>query len=49
MVLMPAFMHVLGAGNWWAPEWLTRLHRRFGLHETTDPATDLPLEKERVS
>jgi RND superfamily putative drug exporter len=32
MVLMPAFMHLLGEWNWWAPKWLARLHRRVGLH-----------------
>lgn len=34
MVLVPAFMRVLGTWNWWAPEPLARLHRRFGLQET---------------
>ena len=33
MVLMPAFMHVMGEWNWWSPKWLTRLHSRFGLEE----------------
>ena len=23
MVLVPAFMHVMGEWNWWAPAWLT--------------------------
>ncbi len=27
-LLVPAFMHVLGGLNWWAPEWLARWHRR---------------------
>jgi RND superfamily putative drug exporter len=31
MVLMPAFMHVMGDSNWWAPKWLSRIHDRFGL------------------
>jgi len=34
MVLVPAFMRVLGPWNWWAPEPLARFHRRFGLRET---------------
>jgi RND superfamily putative drug exporter len=34
MLLVPAFMKVLGQWNWWAPRPLARLHRRFGLHET---------------
>lgn len=33
MALLPAFMHVMGRWNWWAPKALTRLHRRIGLHE----------------
>ena len=31
MVSMPAFMHVMGEWNWWAPKWLSRIHDRFGL------------------
>jgi RND superfamily putative drug exporter len=33
MVLLPAFMHVLGTWNWWAPKPLARLHKRFGISE----------------
>jgi RND superfamily putative drug exporter len=33
MVLVPAFMHVAGRWNWWAPPPLQRLHRRLGLSE----------------
>jgi RND superfamily putative drug exporter len=33
MVLVPAFMHVMGHWNWWAPTWLARLHERFGISE----------------
>jgi RND superfamily putative drug exporter len=33
MVLVPAFMHVLGSWNWWAPKPLTWLHRRIGIDE----------------
>ncbi|MCG7597124.1 MMPL family transporter [Mycobacterium sp. PSTR-4-N] len=33
MLLVPAFMHVLGRWNWWAPAPLARLHRRIGLRE----------------
>jgi uncharacterized membrane protein YdfJ with MMPL/SSD domain len=33
MVLLPAFMHVLGTWNWWAPKPLVRLHDRIGLRE----------------
>ena len=33
MALLPAFMHVMGKRNWWAPGPLARLHQRFGLSE----------------
>ena len=33
MALLPAFMHVMGRWNWWAPGPLVRLHERFGLSE----------------
>ncbi|MFZ3294045.1 MAG: MMPL family transporter [Mycobacterium sp.] len=36
MVLMPAFMHVLGRVNWWAPPPLVRLHQRIGISEAGD-------------
>ena len=46
MVLLPAFMHVLGRWNWWAPKPLVWLHDRIGLREgekvtesTTTPVT----------
>jgi putative drug exporter of the RND superfamily len=28
MVLVPAFMHVMGRANWWAPKWVSRLRKR---------------------
>jgi putative drug exporter of the RND superfamily len=34
MVLVPAFMHVLGRWSWWAPKPLARLHERFGISES---------------
>lgn len=34
MLLMPAFMRILGPLNWWAPGPLARLHRRFGISES---------------
>ena len=43
MVLVPAFMHVLGRWNWWAPKPLARLHERIGISESADdpmPAAD---------
>ena len=33
LMLVPAVMSLLGEANWWAPRWLRRLHRRFGLHD----------------
>lgn len=33
MALLPAFMHVMGRWNWWAPSPLVRLHQRIGLSE----------------
>jgi putative drug exporter of the RND superfamily len=33
VVLLPAFMHLLGTWCWWAPKWLTRMHDRFGISE----------------
>jgi RND superfamily putative drug exporter len=36
MLLVPAFMRVLGRANWWAPKPMRRLHDRFGLSEAGD-------------
>jgi RND superfamily putative drug exporter len=33
MVLLPAFMHVMGEWNWWAPRWMTKLHDHFGIED----------------
>jgi putative drug exporter of the RND superfamily len=33
MVLVPAFMHVLGRWNWWAPKPLAWLHKRLGIND----------------
>ncbi|BBZ12608.1 MMPL family transporter [Mycobacterium branderi] len=33
MMLVPAFMHVLGRMSWWAPKPLGWLHERFGISE----------------
>lgn len=40
MVLVPAFMHVMGRWNWWAPKPLVWLHERFGISESG--AFDVP-------
>ncbi|GJF17435.1 membrane protein [Mycolicibacterium cyprinidarum] len=43
MLLVPAFMHLLGRWNWWAPKPLAKLHERIGLSENVleedQPAT----------
>jgi RND superfamily putative drug exporter len=36
MLLVPAFMHVLGRWNWWSPKPLARLHQRIGFSESAD-------------
>ncbi|GAY15239.1 membrane protein [Mycobacterium sp. shizuoka-1] len=33
VLLVPAFMHLMGRFNWWAPKSLVRLHRRVGIRE----------------
>ena len=38
MVLVPAFMHVLGHWNWWAPKPLVWLHEKIGISESGPPA-----------
>ncbi|HUH06342.1 MAG TPA: MMPL family transporter [Egibacteraceae bacterium] len=40
--LVPAFMRLAGAANWWAPAPLRRLHQRFGISEST-PDTEVAL------
>jgi RND superfamily putative drug exporter len=34
-VLVPAITSLLGERIWYAPAWLKRVHRRFGLSEAT--------------
>ncbi|MDQ4064775.1 MAG: MMPL family transporter [Actinomycetota bacterium] len=36
-VLVPAFMRLAGEANWWAPTWLRRIHKRFGISEAAAP------------
>ena len=47
MALVPAFMHVLGRWNWWAPKPLAKLHERIGISESTDDLIP-PAEKRRT-
>jgi putative drug exporter of the RND superfamily len=44
MVLLPAFMRVLGRLNWWAPAALSQLHQRIGISESGD-SSDLATPK----
>jgi uncharacterized membrane protein YdfJ with MMPL/SSD domain len=40
MVLVPAFIHVLGRWNWWAPGPLARTHGRFGVTDADNVSFD---------
>ena len=45
LMLVPAFMHMVGSWNWWAPKPLARLHQRIGISESGpdhDHDTDPP-------
>ena len=33
LVLVPAFMQVMGKWNWWAPKPMSRLHNRLGISD----------------
>ena len=46
MLLVPAFMHVLGRWNWWAPKPLARLHERIGISESGDDEAPTVPERE---
>jgi RND superfamily putative drug exporter len=39
MVLVPAFMHMMGQWNWWAPKWMVSLHHRLGFNDGHAVAT----------
>ena len=49
MLLVPAFMHVLGRWNWWAPKPLVRLHERIGLRESGDDDAPAVEKRERAA
>jgi putative drug exporter of the RND superfamily len=49
MMLVPAFMHVLGRWNWWAPKPLARLHERIGISEAGDDYPPTDEKRERVA
>jgi putative drug exporter of the RND superfamily len=48
MVLLPAFMHVMGEWNWWAPKWMTRLHNRFGIEDGLHSARPVMLTRHPI-
>jgi RND superfamily putative drug exporter len=48
MVLVPAFMHLLGRWIWWAPPPLARLYHRIGISETAPEASSDPTPPARV-
>jgi uncharacterized membrane protein YdfJ with MMPL/SSD domain len=41
MLLVPAFMHVMGRLNWWAPKPLALLHERLGISPSAASTEDL--------
>jgi RND superfamily putative drug exporter len=41
MLVVPAFMTVMGPSNWWSPLPLRRLHARVGLHEHSPEPEDV--------
>lgn len=50
MMLVPAFMHVVGGWNWWAPKPLARLHERIGISESSpDEADSADVERPAVT
>jgi RND superfamily putative drug exporter len=49
MLLVPAFMHLLGRWNWWAPRPLARLHERIGISESGEGDIPDVGSRERVS
>jgi RND superfamily putative drug exporter len=52
LALVPALMHLAGSANWWAPQWIRRLHERVGIWGSEpSPVLDLPgvVRKARVS
>jgi RND superfamily putative drug exporter len=40
MMLVPAFMHVVGGWNWWSPKPLAHLHERIGISESGPDEAD---------
>jgi len=49
MVLVPAFMRLMGESNWWAPHWLKRIHDRLGFGEAPSAQSLNRTEKKQTS
>ena len=49
MLLVPAFMHLLGKWNWWAPKPLARLHARIGISESGEDTHAAEPKPERAA
>jgi RND superfamily putative drug exporter len=49
MALVPAFMHVLGRWNWWAPKPLARLHDKIGISESAEEPASTPAPAETAA
>ena len=49
MVLVPAFMRLMGESNWWAPHWLKRVHERLGFSEAPGAQAPNRTEAETIS
>jgi putative drug exporter of the RND superfamily len=43
MLLVPAFMHVMGRLNWWAPRWIARLRERSEIRNAANQPQHLRL------
>jgi RND superfamily putative drug exporter len=39
LILVPAFMRVMGKWNWWAPKPLVKVHQRLQIHDGSAPVT----------
>ena len=49
MVLVPAFMRLMGESNWWAPHWLKRVHDRLGFSDAPGAQPLNPSERKKTS
>jgi RND superfamily putative drug exporter len=40
LFLAPALMRLMGQWNWWAPDFLGKLHSRIGVREEPEPVLE---------